>query len=95
MSEEVFIDRGSQGNNQNDNQGENRNGDQNNQGKNQEDHQNENPFNMFMDFLKQHVNPNQNQQPPLYAIASSFMAFESLRPPEFKGKTDPVEEIAC
>ena len=36
----------------------------------------------------------QNPEPPRNMVASSFKAFQSIRPPEFKGTTDPVEAKA-
>ena len=49
-----------------------------------------------MEFLRQHMNfvpeQNRNQNPeiPYNSVASSFKAFQSLRPPEFKGTADPT-----
>ena len=53
-----------------------------------------------MEFLRQHINvvpePNRNQNldVPNNTVASSFKAFQSLQPPEFKGTADPVEARA-
>ena len=96
VSEEVSNNQRSQGANRDENQNEG----QGDQGHNPRDHQPENPFNVFMDFIRQHMNPileqnqNQNSEPPHNVVASSFKAFQSIRPPEFKGTADPVEARA-
>ena len=96
VSAEISNNRSSQEINQEGNPNEG----QGEHGRNFRDQQPENPLNMFVEFLRQHINvvpePNRNQNPdvPNNALASSFKAFQSLRPPEFKGITDPVEARA-
>ena len=46
-----------------------------------------------MNFVPEQ-NRNQNLELPYNSVASSFKAFQSLRPPEFKGTTVPVEARA-
>jgi hypothetical protein len=49
----------------------------------------------FLDLLRQNLN---RQPPPPQGhdntVANAFKAFKSLKPPEFKGTTDPVEAKA-
>ena len=96
ISEEVSKNQDSQRMNQEGNQNEG----QDDRRRNVREQQPENPFNMFMEFLRQHINvvpePNRNQNldVPNNAVASSFKDFQSLRPPEFKGTVDPVEARA-
>ena len=96
ISEEVSENQDNQGMNQEGNQNERQEG----QRQNVREQQPENPFNMFMEFLRQHINvapePNRNQNldAPNNTVAGSFKAFQSLRPPEFKGTSDPVEARA-
>ena len=96
ISEKVSENQDSQRINQEGNQNEG----QEDRGRNVRGQQPENPFNMFMEFLRQHINvvpePNRNQNldVPNNVVASSFKAFQSLRPPEFKGTVDPVEARA-
>ena len=93
VSEGVSNNQDSQGRNQE----EKLNEGQEDRGRNFRGQQPENPFNMFMEFLRQHMNfvpkQNRNQNPelPYNSMASSFKAFQSLRPPEFKGTANPVE----
>ena len=53
-----------------------------------------------MDYIRQNINhvPEQHRyqdpEPPHNMMASSFQAFQSIRPPEFKGTTDLVEARA-
>ena len=96
VSEEVSENQDSQRMNQEGNQ----NRGQEDQGRNFRGHQPENPFNLFMEFLRQHMNvvpePNRNQNPelPNNSVVTSFKAFQALRPPEFKGTADPIEARA-
>ena len=96
ISEEVSENQDNQRMNQEGNQNEGQEG----QRQNVREQQPENPFNMFMEFLRQHINvvpePNRNQNldVPNNTVAGAFKAFQSLRPPEFKGTADPVEARA-
>ena len=79
---------------------ENHDEDQDVQGQNPVENGPDNPFNVFMEYLRQNINPvpeqnrYQNPEPPRNTVASSFKAFQSIRPPEFKGTVDPVEAKA-
>ena len=85
---------------QGNNQMENHDEDQDVQGQNPVENGPENPFNVFMDYIRQNINPvpeknrYQDPEPPHNVVASSFKAFQSIRPPEFKGTADPVEARA-
>ena len=54
------------------------------------------PMGQFMHLLRQNLNRQPPQQPQgnNNAVANSFRAFKSLRPPEFQGSADPVEARA-
>ena len=96
LSEEVSENQENPEMNQEENQNERREGQRQNIGERPP----ENPFNMFMEFLRQHINVapehnrNQNFDAPNNTVAGAFKAFQSLRPPEFKGTADPVEARA-
>lgn len=67
------------------------------EGQNEGHNQERNPMNKFPNLLRQNINLHHNQQPspaPRNAVAKSFRAFKSLRPPEFQGTASPVEARA-
>ena len=80
------------------NQMENHDEDQDVQGQNPVENGPENPFHVFMDFIRQNINPvpeqNRYQDPeqPHNVVVSSFKAFQSIQPHGLKERPTQLKQ---